>query len=118
MNGLPDRKITRAEVEALRNSKYIAEVTAGHRYTYEEDSGEISRIEVTLHNGETEELMYFGEDGEWDVVEDTLPGEIGVWECEECGGEIRGERMEPPLSHITDCEDAGPNSLSFRGTSD
>lgn len=41
------------------------------------------------------------------------PWDFGTWRCEACGENIPGERGEPPLHHVHECEDANGNSLVF-----
>jgi len=41
------------------------------------------------------------------------PWDWGTWRCEACGEEMPGERAEPPLDHVHNCEDATGESLVF-----
>ena len=46
-------------------------------------------------------------------MSDENPWDFGTWRCEACGEEILGERAEPPLDHVHNCEDATGDSLVF-----
>jgi ribosomal protein L37AE/L43A len=44
---------------------------------------------------------------------DKRPWDFGVWECKACGKEMPGERAEPPLDHVHNCDEAHGDSLVF-----